>query len=787
MKKLIVTTLILLGIQLQAQNINPDILQKVWKAYWIATPNEAELDYGVYSFQKEIILAEKPDSYIIHVSADNKYKLYVNDQLVSFGPAVGDLNHWCFETKDIAPFLHSGANTIVSIVWNEGKHKAIKQISSRTAFIVQGNTKKEYDVNTNKSWRSKRLRAYQPLDQKVNGYYALGPGESVNMNLLVTDIGKNDWLEAEMIGLGMPKGSSTLLPGGDWMLVPSSLPSMVMKEKRILKTRLTKGISVPSSFPEKKNNITIPANTAATILLDQTYLTNAYPTLIYSKGKNASVTIKYAEALYDTNGKKGNRNEIGGKILIGRSDSIICNGLENQNYTPLSWRTFRYVQLDIQTKEDPLIINDIYGTYTGYPFENNTTLDSDYQLLDKMLEIGWRTARLCAVETYFDCPYYEQLQYFGDTRIQAMVSYYNSGDDRLARNAINLADYSRLPEGVTLSRHPSSIVQIIPPYSLFWIGMVYDFYRYRSDSDYVKSKLQGTRQVLEFFSKYQQEDGSLSNSPYWNFTDWAEGNPRAWKFGTPPKDTNGNSGTLDLQLLWAYQIAEEIENSVGDKYFADKYSRQAEKLKETIKTKYWDSDKKMFADNGEKNVFSQHTNSLAILTGCIAGQAASDLYKQIMNDPDIIKASIYFQYYLNMAMTKAGFGNDYLEQLDIWENNIELGMTTWGEDSNVAGTRSDCHAWGASPNIEFYRIVLGIDSDAPGFSKVKIEPHLGNLKKISGSIPHPNGKISVSYLKKENKWNIEINLPETITGSFIWKQKKYGLHSGKNTFVISEI
>ncbi len=34
---------------------------------------------------------------------------------------------------------------------------------------------------------------------------------------------------------------------------------------------------------------------------------------------------------------------------------------------------------------------------------------------------------------------------------------------------------------------------------------------------------------------------------------------------------------------------------------------------------------------------------------------------------------------------------------------------------------------GSHPNIEFFRTVLGIDSDASGFSKIKVEPHLGSL------------------------------------------------------------
>jgi hypothetical protein len=53
--------------------------------------------------------------------------------------------------------------------------------------------------------------------------------------------------------------------------------------------------------------------------------------------------------------------------------------------------------------------------------------------------------------------------------------------------------------------------------------------------------------------------------------------------------------------------------------------------------------------------------------------------------------------------------------LDEWRSQMSRGLTTWAEKQEP--TRSDCHAWGASPNIEVYRIVLGIDTDAPGLVK----------------------------------------------------------------------
>lgn len=136
------------------------------------------------------------------------------------------------------------------------------------------------------------------------------------------------------------------------------------------------------------------------------------------------------------------------------------------------------------------------------------------------------------------------------------------------------------------------------------------------------------------------------------------------------------------------------------------------------------------------------------------------------------------------AAIKAELGNEYLQWLGKWYENIDMGLTTWAEMSDVSSSRFDCHAWGASPNIEFYRTVLGIDSDAPGFSKVKIEPHLGTLENAGGEVPHSNGKILVNYKKTGEKWNIEINLPEGVNGSFIWNGEKHSLHQGKNQFTI---
>jgi len=772
------------------QTADHPILSKPWNAYWIASPDGSGREYGVYYFRKNIVLDAKPASFVVKVSADNRYKLYVNGALISVGPARGDTYYWNYETVDLAPYLTTGKNTIVAIVWNEAEYRPEAQISLHTGFILQGNTATEEILNSNNTWKCCHNKAYAPLTGiGYPTYYVAGPGEFVDMNKtvkgwLANDFDDNAWPNAANTEHGKPKGMSDAF---GWMLVPSSIPQMERTTQRIPVLRKADGITVlPASFPQTTTAITIPANTTVTLLLDQTYLTNAYLTLNFSNGKGAGISLSYAESLFTSlanyRTKKGNRNDVDGEIFAGRKDSIISDGTAGQSFTTLYWRTFRYIQLKVQTKDSPLVIDDIYGTFTGYPFRFNAKLQTGNPEMQKILDIGWRTARLDAIETYMDCPYYEQLQYIGDTRIQALVSYYNSGDDRLARNAINLMDHSRIAEGLTLSRHPSYSPQIISTFSLWYIGVLHDYWMYRPDSTFVKDKLPGERDVLGFFSKYQQADGSLIGTPYWTYADWVVS--KGWGSGMPPNGSKGNSSIMDLQLLLAYQAAAEMETKMGMPEYASLYHKKATQLKQTIQIKYWDAAKMLYADTEDKDLFSQHANSLAILAGLIKGPEAMALGKKVLTDTTLTQCSIYFKYYMHQALIKAGLGNDYMNWLSIWRDNIKMGLTTWAEISDLVNNRSDCHAWGSSPNIEFFRTVLGIDSYAPGFSKIKIEPHLGDLKNVSGEIQHPNGTINVEYVLDKTVWKIKINLPQNTSGIFVWKEKTYPLKAGENLFKI---
>jgi hypothetical protein len=376
-----------------------------------------------------------------------------------------------------------------------------------------------------------------------------------------------------------------------------------------------------------------------------------------------------------------------------------------------------------------------------------------------------------------DCPFYEQLQYAGDARIQMMISLYMTGDARLMKNGISLINSSRTAEGATYSRAPSHLQQYIPPFSLWWIGMVHDYWMYVDDPDFVRSMLPGVQAVLNFYAAYQKPDGSLRKMPWWNFVDWV----KEWNNGEPPANPDGSSAAaLDLQLLMAYQWATELERAFGQDALAGVYERSATELKATILKTDWDPARDLFADQPAHTTYSQQVNTLAVLAHVVEGQQARQVVEKMRSDHSLAQSSIYFLAYTNATLREVGLGGQYLQSLGQWRDMLKANLTTWAEENRPA-TRSDCHAWGASPNFEFLRTVAGIESVAPGFKRVRIAPNPGTLTNIEATMPHPLGVIVVSLKRSGDKLTGMVTLPAGTTGEFEWNGRTHHLKPGENT------
>ncbi len=760
-----------------------------WKAGWITHPNAPLREPIVLHFRRTLGLDSVPASYIVRVSADNRFVLYVNGQRVGDGPARGDLVHWRYEKFDLAPLLKAGDNLVAATVWNFGVYAPIAQMSDRTAFLLESDADGASSISTPKDWLVEIEPGQGPMPRTPRGldeYFASGPDEELDGTRYdwswdSPDAQGSSWAKA---ATAVPEShfedtnkahSADTTGDNPWGLVPDTLPHM-----EYMPTSPGEAVRADTqdlrAFPGAP--VTIPASSHVHILLDRKTLTTAYPLLTVSGGKGARIRLTYSEALYDKEKHKGDRNDVDDRVALGIADTFLPDGGEHRTFQPLWWRTWRYLDLDIQTADEPLKLDSLTANFTAYPFKERATFQSGDPDLGKIWEVSWRTARLDAHETYMDTPYYEQLQYIGDTRVQALISYSVAGDDRLARQAITAFDHSRIPEGLTRSRYPSSLPQTIPTFSLIYIGMLRDYWMYRPDAEFVRTKLMGERSVLNWFAQYEQPDGLLREVPWWSFVDWVSSGE------IPTYDQNHESCTTTLEYLGALNDAADLEQNLGDAMLATRYQARAAHMREGLFAKCWNRDRGLVADNPDQKNFSQQTNILGVLYDVVPKDTQRKVLREMLaiepgTTPNgVLSASYYFRFYLARALEHAGMADDYLQSIEPWRDLLPLHFSTWPE---IPGnTRSDSHAWTAHPIYDLLTLVAGIEPSAPGFASVRIAPHLGNLPSLTATFPHPQGMIEVEYERHGPALTATVTLPGQLAGSFVYNGKVMPLRPGVN-------
>ena len=754
-------------------------------ASWIAPPGVPGDSFTVFHARRTFVLATVPTRFVVHVSADNRYRLYVNGLQVSSGPQRSDVTHWRYETLDLAPHLRAGRNVIAALVWNWGAARPVAQHSNRTGFLLQGNGQVEAAlVNTGTGWKLLRDPAYSPIvitTATLGDYYAAAPGDSIDGSRYPwgwerADYADGAWPEAAFVDRIKRRA---MAPGGygevsGWQLEARSIPPMEETEQRLARVRRTTGVETDGAFLRGAGDLVIPARTTAVLLLDQSHTTNAYPVLEASGGAGSMVRLTYAEALIDAKGQKGNRNEIEGRTVRGVRDVFLPDGGARRRFTTLYWRSFRYIQLDVTTADEPLRVHDLHGIFTAYPFTERARFASDLPWLADMWRMNWNGARIGAFETYMDTPYWEQLQYIGDTRVQGLISLYVAGDDRLLRQAIEHFDLSRIPEGLTTSRYPSALTQIIPPFSLIYVAMVHDYFMHRDDPAFVRERLAGVRGILDWFGRHVDATGMLGPMPYWNYVDWT----KPWDRGVPPGADDGHSTTISLLYVYALQRAAELEEGVGMRGAGADYRARAEAVRAAVRARAWDSARGLFRDAPDISAYSQQTNVLAVLANAVSSAEQRGLMERVLADTTLTPASYYFSFYVLEALQKAGLGDRYIEQLAPWQAMLKLGLTSAPE--NPEPTRSDTHAWAAHPNYGLLATVLGVRPSSPGFRTVRIAPALGPLRRAEGRVAHPLGDIDVQLVREGQRGlRAEITLPRGLSGVFEWLGRSRPLRGGR--------
>lgn len=749
----------------------------IWLKDWNAQDKEEPV---LVLFRKVIRISEKVKCAFFHISADSRYKLYINGQFAEFGPSRGDLQVWFYDEVDVLPYLKEGENVIaVQVLRYPQIHKKGNHGIFRTEFpglylegCMEYEDGRKETVQADSSWRVSRDKGFSIVSESEIfaplQIYEDRQGLWELKGWMETGFNDSDWEWA----FEYPSLSQAVSPGN---LYPRTIPYLYRKERKFEEAVTVRETSMLGkkeweSFILDCQPLEIPANSREIVEISAGEEMTGYLHLAVQGGKGTDIRILQSECYVTGERKgdlpvKGRRDDWKNGHLEGFSDLYHVAGFGTEGrpevYEPFWFRTFRYIRLEITTAEAPITLIKFDYTETGYPLNIRTKIRTPDPELAEIWDMSERTLRRCMHETYEDCPFYEQLQYAMDSRQQILYTYSVSADDRLARKCMDDFRRSQRYDGLLNGSYPNYGPNVIPGFSIYYILMLHDHMMYFGDKEMLEDFMPSVEGILNYFYRHQENGlvrkiGGLNGERFWSFVDWTP----EWDktTGVPEATLSGPITMESLLYIMGLQAAAEILEYLGRKEQASLYRDRAESGRQAVR-KLCTGQDRMLQDGPGIESYSQHTQVFAALTNTVDSETARrNLKKTLVSPEKYAQCSIAMAFYLFRALEKTGLYEWTEQYWNIWKRMLAKGAKTCVEDE--VGERSECHAWGSLILYELPSVILGVRPVKPGYQSVSVHPHADALDWFEGDIITPVGEIYIEKNRKRGK--LKVRVPEGV-------------------------
>ena len=711
-------------------------------SFWIRA-DEHPLESKFYYFTKEFD-APAGATLVASSCGDARYQLYLNGHLVSEGPCQSSSYITFYETEDLTPYLTEGKNTLLAKVLsvNSEIFDSVYR-KNQPAFWFDGKLTANGETTalvTDGTWTCAREDACV-LEHGRYVHDSIPPYENWDGNSKLTPVSVVPFLEidAERRNYG-PWGQNNR----HYIMTPRTLPQMETEEAKPMKA-----VRSGDGFVE----------------FDSIDYTTAKIRFAFKAKAGTKVKLEYAEC-YQIRNEQGDHYKAQrdaydnpAAFIDGASDTLIATG-EEQVFIPFWYRSFRFVRVEF---EDPNfeLIEFTYQFY-HYPLDKAGVFECSNPRYNQMWDISRNTVLCCMHEMYVDCPYYEQQQYDMDSALEMLFTMRMSADYRMPFKSVTDFAHSQLSDGMIQANYPSTRVQVIPGFTMFWIMMLRDYLRYTGSASAeitrVRSLTGVVDRALEGFESYMTSDGLFGLTPYWHYVDWVPG----WPGGVPNGGHKEPVTVTSLMYAAGLKAAAEICETVGRPGTAADYRARAAIMIENVKKLCYDEEVGLFRNTPNTKEYSQHTTVWAILSGAVTGDEAGALMDRTFDGHvPVAVCSFSMNHYMFRALELSGRYNEYApKQLQGWETMMDLHCTTWCE--NPDSPRSECHAWSSAPIYEFSAMVLGVYPTSDGYKSVRIKPNVDcyGLDWAKGTVPTPNGVIAVDWKKADGQLILDVTVPE---------------------------
>lgn len=417
------------------------------------------------------------------------------------------------------------------------------------------------------------------------------------------------------------------------------------------------------------------------------------------------------------------------------------------DYTLINSKAFRYVFV---RESSSVSYDEISMLYEYLPLDYRGSFRCNDEELNKIWDISAYTMHLTSREFFIDGIKRDRWVWSGDAIQSYLMNYYLFFDSESVKRTIWLL---RGKDPVT--SHSNTIMD----YTFYWFLSIYDYYMYSGDKHFVSQIYPRMQTMMDYVLGRTNKNGMVEGmTGDWVFVDWADGY----------LDKKGELSFEQVLFCKSLETMALCANLVEDAEGEQKYTKLAKDLRDKFLPAFWDESKQALVhnriDEAQSDSVTRYSNMFSIFFNYLDEDKKQAIKNSVLLNDNILKITTpYMRFYELEALCALGEQDEVMKEMKAyWGGMLREGATSFWEKYNPeeSGTqhlamygrpygKSLCHAWGASPIYLLGKYYLGVRPIAEGYKEFAINPVLGSLEWMEGSIPTPNGDIHV-YMDKEN-------------------------------------
>lgn len=794
-----------------------------WHASWIHPDFIDRNGVHYFWFFKEITVEKPLEAVGIDITADQKYKLYVNDAFIGRGPLYGAPDYYSFDHYDLSAVVQPGINRVWVLVMQDhpgdyyaGEHPAALlaqvMLNFKDGTSEAVGTGADWRILKDGGWHAHTPRSFYDLDnmEAVEVYDARASVNKDNFSTLGAEsvraktFTRNTWISEMYEDIPVPH------IGKMWRyLQPRELPYML--EHSVDGTLVKQGEVEPGNVDkhsykpvaqmwqglehiahashavlEHLDAVTNPGETYAVLrpMTEESYPFRAYyPAFILDFGE---VMNGYVEL--DVEAPAGCILDIAYAHVLDNGKVYYKTGhhYRNKRYVcregRQTWESFefvnaRYLQVTVRYQTpavfsiqefNPIKVYHVGLKRTEYPLTQSASFQCSEPLLEKLFEASGNTARTCVNDKLVDNNYREKNNWSGDVTTVMLPLLYLHGNLDIFKRYFRTFCYEQNPWGSFNIMVPESN-DLIFDHSYSLMIRLEEYCTLSGDTALGAELYPHVRRFLELMEKYENADGIIEYIPWVYWFDWA------------PLHRKGICSTLSFMYLRVLMAAERLAGWAGAETDGKIIAEKIAGLRRSCVNYFWNDAEGCFIEYVENGIQSgticEHANAMAVLTGCCGAGRLERVMERVFGrglglneNREVIKVAPIFQYYAMKAFTEAD-REDLL--LEFFEKRsglfIARGLTTIPEVWDVDARTHDSFAQATPPEANMILSELaGLKPEDAGFGRFIAEPRFDLVCSLKARMPSNAGVLGISWeALDDEKAVVTVTKPEDAACRFV--------------------